>query len=153
SQSAFRLVTYVNGIDPLVQVYDGFLIHSRSAGGSALSEAPQPAIPLPRPTLIRTDVRVPVLTFQTESDVTILGYASDRQPDSDHFRLWEVPGTAHADIYTLAVGATDLGRSPEIAKLIVTNNPTVGFHCAEPVNSGQQHFVLNMALVKLNRWV
>ena len=153
SQSAFRLVTYVDGIDPLVQVYDGFLIHSRSAGGGQLSEAPQPVITLPRPTLIRDDVRVPVLTLQTESDVTILGYAADRQPDSQHFRLWEVAGTAHADSYTLIVGATDLGRSPSAAHLILSAHPIVGFNCGVPVNSGQLHFVLNAAVVALNRWV
>ena len=43
SQSAFRLVTYVNAIHPLVHLYDGFLIHSRGGGGAALSQAPQPA--------------------------------------------------------------------------------------------------------------
>ena len=42
SQSAFRLVTYVNAIHPLADVYDGFLIHSRGGGGAPLSQAPQP---------------------------------------------------------------------------------------------------------------
>lgn len=153
SQSAFRLVTYINGVDPLARVYDGFLVHSRSARCSDLSEAPQPVISPPRPTLIRSDVRVPVLTLQTESDLAILGYITDRQPDSEHFRLWEVAATSHADTYTLSVGSTDLGRSPSAADLIVTTNPVVGFFCQLPVNSGQLHFVLNAAIVALNRWV
>jgi len=153
SQSAFRLVPYINGVDALARVYDGYLVHSRSAGGAPLSEAPQPAIPLPRPTLFRTDARVPVLALQTETDVTVLNYYSDRQPDNEHFRLWEVAGTAHADTYTLAVGGSDLGRSPRAADLIVTTNPVVGFHCGVPVNSGPLHFVLNAAIVALNRWV
>ena len=29
SQSAFFLTTYVNAVDPLDRVYDGFLVHSR----------------------------------------------------------------------------------------------------------------------------
>ena len=33
SQSAFALTTYINGVQPLVQQYDGFLVHSR--GGPA----------------------------------------------------------------------------------------------------------------------
>ena len=31
SQSAGFLVTYVNAIDPLAQVFDGFLVHGRGA--------------------------------------------------------------------------------------------------------------------------
>ena len=41
SQSAFRLVTYINAVHPLAGVYDGFLIHSRSGAAAALSQAPQ----------------------------------------------------------------------------------------------------------------
>ena len=37
SQSAAFLVTYVNGIDPLAQVFDGFLIHGRGGRGADLS--------------------------------------------------------------------------------------------------------------------
>src|SRR4030095_5950610 len=42
SQSAGRLVTYVNAIDPVAQVYDGFLIHSRGGGSARLSQEPEP---------------------------------------------------------------------------------------------------------------
>ena len=154
SQSAFRLVTYVNGIDPLTQVYDGFFIHSRSSGGAQLSEKPQPDIVLPKPTFIRSDVRVPVLTFETETDLFGLGYFTDRQADSDRFRLWEVAGTAHADTYTLAVGCADEGNSPSAADLVVTATVEGGLiTCGSPINSGPQHFVLNAAVAALNKWV
>jgi alpha/beta hydrolase family protein len=36
SQSAGRMTTYVDAIQPLAGVFDGFLIHSRGAGGTAL---------------------------------------------------------------------------------------------------------------------
>ena len=65
SQSAFRLVTYIDAVHPLAAVYDGFLVHSRGAGGAIgapLSESPQPSIPVPSPALIRTDLRATVLT-------------------------------------------------------------------------------------------
>ena len=38
SQSAFRLTTYVNDIDPVAQVFDGFLVHARGGGGAALDD-------------------------------------------------------------------------------------------------------------------
>ena len=47
SQSASRLVTYIDAVHPLVPVYDGFMVHSRSAGGSALSQAPLRRFPCP----------------------------------------------------------------------------------------------------------
>ncbi len=156
SQSAFRLVTYINAIHPLADIYDGFLVHSRGGGAitiAPLSERPQPAVSVPGSAQIRDDLDVPVLTFETETDLTFLAYYSARQPDSERFRLWEVAGTAHADTYTLAVGATDLGDSPDAADLLVTSMPLPGFSCKTPINSGPQHFVLNAALAALNQWV
>lgn len=156
SQSAFRLVTYINAIHPLADIYDGFLVHSRGGGAIAaapLSERPQPAVSVPGSAQIRDDLDVPVLTFETETDLTFLGYYSARQPDSERFRLWEVAGTAHADTYTIVVGATDLGDSPDAANLLVTSMPLPGFSCKTPINSGPQHFVLNAALAALNQWV
>ena len=41
SQSASRLVTYYNAIQPLYAVFDGFLLQNRGASGSRLSEPPQ----------------------------------------------------------------------------------------------------------------
>jgi hypothetical protein len=156
SQSASRLVTYVNAIHPLANVYDGFLVHSRGGGGADLSQAPEPAIAVPAPARFRTDLHVPVLVFETETDLLTLGYRRDRQPDGPLFRLWEVPGAAHLDTYSLSVGYSDLGNSPSAAALVVTASPLPGFGfigCAKPVNSGPQHFVLDAAFAALNRWV
>jgi hypothetical protein len=154
SQSAFRLTNYVNAIHPLARVYDGYLVHSRGSFGTPLSEAPQPAIAAPGTTLIRADVDVPVLTFETETDLTFLRYFDARQDDSKHFRLWEVAGTAHYDTYGLVNGATDLGTSPDIVAPLETTEAVGGIiHCNHPINSGPQHFVVNGALNALVRWV
>lgn len=157
SQSAFRLVTYVDAVHPLARVYDGFLVHSRGAGGvlgAPLSESPQPAIPVPSPLFIRGDLRVPVLTFETETDMTFLGYFGARQADSAHFRLWEVAGSSHADTYTSVTGPGDLGTSPSIGNLVVTTAPVPGIiDCGTPINAGPQHFVVNAAFAALDRWV
>jgi hypothetical protein len=155
SQSAFRMVTYVNAVHPLAGVYDGFLIHSRSASAAPLSQPPQPDVPVAPPTLIRDDIDVPVLTFQTETDVISLISLAARQPDTDKIRLWEVAGTAHGDAYQLVVGMTDAGR----VAADVTHEPPYssvagGFiTCARPVNAGQQQYVLSAALSRLDRWV
>ena len=47
SQSAFRLTTYIDAIQPLTHVYDGFLVHSRGGGSAPLSQAPQADVPAP----------------------------------------------------------------------------------------------------------
>jgi hypothetical protein len=67
SQSAFRLVTYIDAIHPIAHVYDGYFVHSRGAFGAALSERPQPVIPVPGTAEIRSDIDVPVLTLETET--------------------------------------------------------------------------------------
>jgi hypothetical protein len=154
SQSAFRLVTYIDAVHPLAGVYDGFFVHSRGAFGAPLSQDPQPDIPVPGATWIRADVDVPVLTLETETDLTLLGYFGARQPDGEHFRLWEVAGTAHADTYLLATGNADLGFSPGVVDLVITSSPVPGvITCGVPVNSGPQHFVVKAALAALDRWV
>jgi hypothetical protein len=156
SQSAFRLTTYVNAIQPRDRIYDGFFIHSRGASAAPLSQLPQANVLAPAQVFQRTDLESPVLTFETETDLTLLNYARDRQPDSRGFRLWEVAGTAHADIYTTSVGATDRGNDPSVTELVVTTMPISelpGFACPFPINSGPQHFVAKAAIAALRRWV
>src|SRR4029077_9259488 len=90
SQSAFRMVPYINAVHPVADIYDGFLVHSRGSIGAPLSEAPEPAIGVPGSAPIRSDLNVPVLMFETETDLGFLSFIPARQPDSDRFRLWEV---------------------------------------------------------------
>jgi hypothetical protein len=153
SQSAFRMVAYVNAVHPLAGVYDGFLIHSRGSIGVPLSESPQPAIGTPGPAHIRTDLDVPVLMLQTETDLILLLSALARQDDTDLIRVWEVAGSAHADTYTLVTGMGDLGNDRRVADVILTNEPLGFFTCPADVNSGPLHFVLHAAFSALNRWV
>ena len=161
SQSAIRLTTYVNAVHPLVNVFSGYLIHSRAGTAGPLSQLPEgEATPMPSVARTRNDLSVPVLTLQTETDVSPSGlaYLDSRQDDTDRFRLWEVAGTAHADTYTLNVGPTDIGDGKGSVALFNTmRNPPTGagpdLTCGKPVNSGQQHYVLEAAFAGLNRWV
>ena len=77
------MVTYIDAVQPLVHEYDGFLVHSRSANGAPLSVAPLTPLAAPTPTLIRTDLDVPVFVFQTETDIGPFGGYQARQPDTD----------------------------------------------------------------------
>lgn len=99
SQSAGRLVSYVNGVHPLVKVFDGFFIHSRGGSGAPFDDAALPSLGLGgSPVTIRDDISAKVFQFETETDVVgILAYLPARQPDSDRIRTWEVTGTTHAD--------------------------------------------------------
>jgi hypothetical protein len=148
-----RMVTYINAVHPLADIYDGFFVHSRGGFGVPLSEKPQPVILVPNKAVIRSDLNVPVLTFETETDVGLFNYLAARQSDSVRFRLWEAAGTAHADTYTVAIGAEDLGNSPDAANIVLITEPVPGFVCGEPINSGPQHFVLKAAIARLNEWV
>jgi len=82
SLSASFLVRYYNSIQPLAGVIDGFDI---TRGGG----------------LLRTDLDVNAFKVLSETDVAIGGnqVPFPLQPDSDHFRRWEVAGSAHLDYY------------------------------------------------------
>jgi hypothetical protein len=139
SQSAFALVTYYNGVQPLAEVFDGFLVHSRGNAGLPLVAAGESAGIAGAigagTTIFRTDQSAPVLDVQAENDVvSVLSSYSARQPDSDTFRLWETAGTAHADQHLLG--------------------PTTEYiDCGVEVNDGPLHLVVKAALRALTKWI
>ena len=145
SQSAGRLMTYVNGVHPLTKAYDGFLIHSRGASGAALNPADDGRAPARL--VVRPDVDAPVLQFETETDLTRLRFVEGRQPDDDHVVTWEVAGTAHADRATLEYG---LASGRRWSRAPATFDPDA--LCGR-VNEGPQAPVLRAALRALRAWV
>ena len=153
SQSAGRLVTYVNALQPLYNAFDGYMIHSRGDSSSPLAQDPLVAVPTADAARIRTDLNVPVMTFETETDVLLLGYAAARQPDTDLIRTWEVPGTAHVDYYTSVSGAADTVGDPVYASVIEERSVLGFITCDKPMNNGPQHYVFNAAVRALNTWV
>jgi Alpha/beta hydrolase domain len=158
SQSAIHLVTYVNAVAPAVgPACDGYLIGSRTGMAAPLTgwdgrirtEGPDGV-------RVRTDGRAPVLTVQTESDVTgVLAGVTARQPDGDRFRWWEIAGAAHADTYLLGASFSDSGELPiaELARQMAPTDKPMGIPCPVPVNSGpQHHYVAQAAIAHLDRW-
>lgn len=171
SQSAVFLVAYVNHVDVDARVFDGFLVHGRGGMSASLNGEMGPRPPLAEiadlvasgrgesPLLgsdrIRSDLRVPVLTLQSETDVIGLGSVGARQPDAARFRLWEIAGAAHADTYLLVASAEDDGRlaPAALAKLLAPTDSVIGMQVDTPINAGpQQHYVLQAALAHLDRW-
>ena len=154
SQSAAFLSTVVNAVHPLDPVYDGFLVHSRGANTAALegvyrranddsTTAEEAAQQIAESAVrIRTDLDEPVVVVETETDLTLLGYAHARQPDTDRLRTWEIAGTAHSDAHMLRalLGGP---RDPMSGSLL---------GCTEPINTGPHHEVVQAALHHLVGW-
>lgn len=162
SQSAMFLTTYINAIDPLAHVYDGFLVHSRFAsaapldGGSIFEEL---RTNTSAPVTFRPDLRVPLLTIITETDLCggqRTGYYQARQPDNLRLRVWEIPGTAHADNYTIQVAPIDTGNAAlnDIVAAYQPTNTLMGQTLGHYINfAPQHHYVLQAALSALCQWV
>ena len=159
SQSAARLMTYIDAVQPIAHVYQGFLVHSQFGTGLPLSQAPQTNYSAPTPTTIRSDLGVPVLEFETETDV----YGSNLTDrlyygNPKLFRLWEVAGSSHYDYYGLAIGPNDTGNGQGAVKNLAamqnpTRTPAGGFSCKVPINTGGTHWALDAAVYRLSRWV
>ncbi|HUE07855.1 MAG TPA: alpha/beta hydrolase domain-containing protein [Acidimicrobiales bacterium] len=159
SQSAGRLMTYIDAIQPISHVYQGFLVHSQFGTGAPLSQAPQTNYAAPTPTTIRSDIGVPVLEFETETDVDNSNL-TDRlhYGNPKWFRLWEIAGSSHYDYYGLAIGPNDTGNGEGAVKNLAamqnpTRTPVGGFSCTVPINTGGTHWALDAAMYWLNRWV
>ncbi len=167
SQSAAFLVTYINAVDPLEQVFDAYFVHGRGAAGAALDgfrliprdggEVDLDAVRRQQAAeRIRSDVRTPVLVLQSETDVVGLGGGRPGQEDGERLRLWEVAGAAHADTYLLLAAPMDTGDLPAaaMARLIATTELPPPMTTDVPINSGpQQHYVGQAGLRRLEQWV
>lgn len=145
SQSAERLVTYVNAIAPLTNIFDGFMIHSRGATGADLGPGTLGAVPAT--TEIRTDLRVPVMMTETETDLFGLGFYPALQPDTDLIRTWEMSGTSHADQTTLDYGITS-GRQWDTTSQVPDFTKLCG-----SVNDGPEQYIMRAAFAALGAWV
>jgi hypothetical protein len=169
SQSAYRLTTLVNTLQPIYGPFDGYFLFSRLVmnferleNGQWVITSPSGAAPLrqsdvpdnmpPLRVEIRPDLRIPVLMLQSETDVIDLQSIELRQADTERFRLWEVAGSAHADYYGSIAAGTDTGESPEAA-LIVEESTIGGFiNCLQPINAGPMAWVANAAVNGLDQW-
>lgn len=152
SQSASRLVTYFNAIQPLYRAFDGFLIQNRGASSSSLAQQPLTEITTPRPVFLRADSTAVVINVQAESDILGRDAETSRQEDSNFYRLWEIAGSAHNDEYTFVSGRNDIGDDPRFA-MVVEETSILGFQeCNLPMNSGYLAWPVNAAIHALDKW-
>ena len=105
SQSASRLRTYINGVQPIENVFHGLMPYIDFAGTIPFNSDGQPrrSRGFRTPTRIRDDLQVPV--FVVNSQTETLAYLKARQPDTDKFRLWEVTGTSHVSVARMMPGS------------------------------------------------
>ena len=142
SQSAFRLVTFINAVHPLSPLADGFLVHSRSAAGAGLTAdglGRDADAPIPTGAHLRNDLKVPVLDLITEGDIVNLRAHLTAEPARPGYRRWEIAGASHA----------------ETPRWIVEEPPPLDHAtgCLDPVNAVPHHAVVKAALHALARWV
>ena len=145
SQSASRLVTYVNAIQPITNIFDGFMIHSRGGDGTELE--PGAAAAVPKLVHIRTDLHVPVMMMATETDLFGLGFYKAFQPDTDLLRTWQLAGTSHVDQSTLDYGITS-GRQWDTTSVVPDFD-----HLCGSINDGPEQYIVRAAFAALNAWV
>jgi hypothetical protein len=145
SQSAAYMTTLANAIQPINPAFDGFFIHSRGSQGIPLDgEISRDGSGISKGVShIRDDTGVPVFMFETETDLTTLGYSKARQPDTDRIHTWEVAGTSHADSFFVqsVIGGP---RDPSVGSFL---------GCKQPINIGPQHEVIEAALHQFVSWV
>jgi hypothetical protein len=167
SQSAAALLTYINAVHPLTKVFDGYLLHARGTIGFPLTDFVLPvsaatdlkglqeilgSLPADR---VRTDLGVPVMALQSEGDaIALVGWLA-RQDDSEHYRLWEITGAAHGDLYAGGAAVSDDGTlSHQQLVDLLQQPPDFGGIAVEKFNSSpHQHYVGHASLVALDRWV
>jgi hypothetical protein len=125
SQSAGRLSTYHNAIHPLHNAVDAFYLLVGGAG-------------------LRTDLTVKVFQYLSETDLR--GGPSRRMPDSDHFRSWEIAGSAHSSYYS------DVYRSPLVQRDFGTD-PWPADCDLPPYSRVRGYHVINAQYDLLVRWL
>jgi hypothetical protein len=160
SQSAIRLVTYIDALGPQSEgIFDGYFVYSSAVVSGPLSQSPQASVNTPVPTLIRTDLHVPVMLFETETDLVVGDYQRARQAPTGHIREWEVAGTSHYDSYGLAESMADTGSGEADVKTFdsmitpVSSYDYGALSCPEPFNAGAHTYEVRAAVVALNNWV
>lgn len=100
SQSAGRLCTYINAVQPIENIFDGFLLFTWFGSGYSIDSTMtmnianrEAAAAMSTATRIREDLAQPVMVVNTECET--LAMAPVRQSDTDTFRVWEVAGAPH----------------------------------------------------------
>jgi hypothetical protein len=155
SQSAARLASYLNGVQPLSRRFDAFFLQMYFGGGTPLKVGDEvmtiagaaggagPRIPEGLH-LLRDDLGVPVMVVNTECEAT--SCYPVRQPDSERFRYWEVAGASHVSLPAMA------SSSPRMERDFGFAIPLDG-NAMQAVNQVSVAPVVDAALHHLQAWL
>ncbi len=118
SQSAARLATYLNAIQPKSERFDAFLLTLYFGGGAPLQvgdavmtvrAADSGGSRIPEGLhLLRDDLGIPVMVVNTECEASACYPV--RQPDTEHYRYWEVAGASHVSRQGVELSAPRMER-------------------------------------------
>jgi hypothetical protein len=162
SQSGFAMLTYVNAIQPLAKVYNGFILHSVGYGlplsintaSFANPTLPAPPGVPPTPTInvplafVRTDRPAPIVALADEYTNVYLyeGVTLHLEPDNGKFHLWEIAGMTHFDPI--------IGGYPDLLKTYPGFASPFATCTIPPPNTGVPGSYAERAIVQaLNQWV
>ncbi len=157
SQSAFRIDTYVNAIQPLTHAFTAFLGVGRAVVAAPIGNGLVALSPLPA--LIRTNNTAPFIQLNTQGDVLELQSGLARQPDNSDLRTWEVAGAAHIDAHEGAYETETIAREQPTAAIpmCVAGTPIEGTGTAlDGINQPDNmplYEVEDAAIAALQNWV
>ena len=135
SQSAARLASYINAIQPDTKLFDAFMLLMYFGGGTplevgdavttvneAVADPSRPRI-AEGTNLLRSDLGVAVMVVNTECEAT--SCYPVRQPDTDDYRYWEIAGSSHVTLQGMRSSAPrmerDFGFSIPLDDLVQVN--------------------------------
>jgi hypothetical protein len=154
SQSAARLATYFNAIQPETRLFDAFLLLMYFGGGTPLevgdavltvnqaaSDSSSPRI-AEGTHLLRDDLAVPVMVVNTECEAT--SCYPVRQADTDTYRYWEIAGSSHVTLQGMRSSAPRMERDFGFS---------IPLHALPTVNQVSPAPVVDAALHHLEEWM
>lgn len=160
SQMAGYATTYINAIHPRHRVFDGFLVAYRGTRATNLQFASPVNGVFPNTSASLEQRRLagggtPVINLQTESDP--LGartgddsavWREDADATDDRFRLWEIAGSSHNDLWGAKQAITILKRD-----YTLPFPATCDWAAPTGINAFPARFAWNASLEALARWV
>lgn len=156
SQSAFRVVTYVNAFQPLFHAFTAFMAVGRAGLAAPVTTG---TFGTTLPADVRTDNTAPFIQIDTQGDILELDAQTAWQPDNTYLRTWEIAGATHIDVheatYELATLAVEEPTVPVPACTLGT--PISGsislLNGINQVNNMPVFEVEDAAIQDLQRWL
>lgn len=130
-----RLAIYLNAVQPLEHVFDGFFLQDLHKGAGLRLSGVDTGSPV-----VRTDVAVPVIVLNTTSASAERG----PRPDGPMLRFWAPAGSSHT-------------TGPYMARVGQANKRDLGMDmpgcAAEYANTLPVQYVSGAAIVALDNWI